>query len=68
MSVGNDSNKTILDTLQLTKMKSREIPKQGVTVAESTNKAFAVVRHDLRFEQNKTYRCSEHGWRKKYLC
>ena len=30
-SIGNESNKTGLDTLQLMKIKSRETPKQEVT-------------------------------------
>ena len=34
--VGSDSSKTVKGTLQLTKIKSRETPKQGITVVMPT--------------------------------
>ena len=34
--IGNYSNKTVLGTLQLMKIKSKETPKQGITVVSST--------------------------------
>ena len=36
-STGNNSSKTVLHTLQLVKIKSRETPKQGIRVIQFTN-------------------------------
>ena len=44
--LGNDSSKTIPDTLQLTKIKNRETTTQGITVVKSTTSTNQSIRSD----------------------
>ena len=49
--VGNDSSKTIVNTLQLAKIKGRETPKQGISVVKSAfNQSIHKIKRIMTYE------------------